>query len=355
MDKLRVGVLGATGLVGQRFVHLLSRHPWFRLEYLAASPGSAGRRYGDVVSWYMGSELDDRLKGFILGNASDPASVPRDLDVVFSALPSSVAMDVEVPLARNGFLVVSNASPMRLERDVPLLNPEVNYEHIKALELQARLRGWRGRLIKNPNCSTAILTLSLAPLRKYGVREVIVTTLQAISGAGLRGVNAYSIVDNVIPYIEREEFKLREETRKILGRLSSDGVEPGDVRVSATTTRVPVLDGHMESVHVRLERAFDVGEVLDELRAFSSLPQELGLPTAPRRPIVVMLDRDRPQPRLDRYVEGGMAVAAGRVEVAESLPGRWLKYVVLGHNTVRGAAGTAVLIAELYFKMEGMV
>jgi len=355
VERVRVAVLGVTGVVGQRFVQLLSNHPWFEIAYLAASEASAGKRYFEAVEWVVEGPLPQPVGDMVLG-PPDPNAIPRDVEVVFSALPSGVAAGIEVELAKRGFTVVSNASPMRLDGDVPLVNPEVNWEHLRLVEVQRKRRGWRGCIIKNPNCTTAILTLSLKPLvDAFGLRRVIVTTLQAVSGAGLRGVPSMAVIDNVIPYIEGEEEKVRRESRKILGRLAGEGVEEYPVEISATTTRVPVLDGHLESVHVELREPAGVEEAAEVMAGFRSKPQELGLPTAPEKPIVVRREPDRPQPRLDRLEGGGMSVVVGRLEEAHGLGRGWLKYVVLGHNAVRGAAGAAVLIAELYLKLEGLV
>lgn len=353
-DKLRVGVLGATGIVGQKLVELLSNHPWFKVEFLAASPESVGRRYGEVVEWMVSASCPGEVRDLPLGRP-DPENVPKSIDMVFSALPSDVAMEVEPGLARRGFVVISNASPMRLDADVPLLNPEVNYDHIKVVRLQKEARGWQGALLKNPNCTAAILTLSLAPLADFGLEEVVVTTMQSISGAGLRGVPGYAIVDNIIPFIAGEEEKIVSETRKIFGSVSEEGIRPAGMQVVATATRVPVLEGHLASVYVRLSAGVSAEEVVRAMEGFRSIPQEVGLPTAPRNPVVVRRQDDRPQPRLDRMEGGGMSVVVGRVAALKSRDGAWVRYLVLGHNLLRGAAGVALMVAELYAKEEGMV
>jgi len=352
VDKIPVAILGATGLVGQRFVDILSKHPWFKVEYVAASERSVGLKYADAVDWALSKDMPESVAALVVGSVYD---VPDDIEIVFSALPSSIAEPVEISLARQGFVVVSNASPLRMEPDVPLLNPEVNYDHLDLLKVQGKRRAWKGRILKNPNCTTAILTLSLAPiLNEYGIEQLMVTTMQAISGAGLRGVPAYLITDNVIPYIEKEEVKIAVETRKILGRFSNKGkVEPLELSMAVTATRVPVLDGHMEVVYVKTSGSAEPLEVMDILGNFRSIPQELKLPTAPSKPVVVRKEKNRPQHRLDRLAGNGMSVTVGRVEKMEELGDRWIRYVVLGHNTIRGAAGTAVLIAELYAKTAG--
>ncbi len=348
MDKVKVAVLGATGMVGQRFIQLLSSHPWFEVSYLAASRKHEGKRYGDVVRWVLNEKPPEKVTDIVIGDASIPDRIPSDIDIVFSALPSSVAMNVELKLVKKGYTVISNASAYRLEPDVPLINPEVNHEHLVIAKSQRSRRGWAGTLVKNPNCTTAILTLSLAPLHEeFGIEQVIATSMQAISGAGIYGVPAYLILDNIIPYIEGEETKVAKETVKIFSKVSSrDELIPPDLSVSAITTRVPVLDAHMISVHVKLKKEASVEDVVEAMKEYRSLPQELRLPTAPQKPIIVRHENDRPQPRLDREFGNGMSVVVGRVSEVDHAK-RWIKYVVLGHNTVRGAAGNAILIAEL--------
>ncbi len=350
-DRIPVGVLGATGLVGQRFVALLENHPWFRLEALAASEKRVGKKYGETVQWYIDEPFPTHAAELEM-RPPRPESF-RDVEIVFVALPKEAAAPLEPELARMGKIVVSNASVYRMEPDIPLLNPEANWEHIRLLQVQRRRRGWSGGILKVPNCTTAVLTLSLAPLhQRYRVREVYMTSMQAISGAGFNGVPGYAIVDNIIPFIRGEEEKVVRETNKILGALRGDTVEPAGIEVVATTTRVPVLDGHLESVVARLAASPALNEVLETWETWSSRPQELRLPTAPPRPIVVRREADRPQPRLDRKTGRGMSVVVGRA--ASPRPGL-LRYLVLGHNTLRGAAGTGVMIAELYAKLNGLV
>ncbi len=347
MDRLRVAVLGATGLVGQLFAYMLAQHPWFEVEALAASPGKAGVKYKDAVEWHLEGPVPEALAGIHLVRPV-PDEIPRRVDIVFSALPSSVAVEVEPLFAKAGFLVVSNASPFRMEPDVPLIVPEINPEHLQLLSSQRKRRGWRGALVKNPNCSTAILVLTLKPLLdSFGVRRVVVTTMQALSGAGYRGVPGMAILDNILPHIPGEEDKLVNEPRKILGSLAEGSLKHAEIVVSATTTRVPTLHGHLESVHVELAGHPSVDEFVEALASFRGLPQELGLPTAPAAPVVVRIGEDRPQPRLDRDEGGGMSVVVGRVHPAAQLGDEWYRYMVLGHNLVRGAAGNAILIAEL--------
>ena len=351
VDKIRAAVLGATGLVGQRFVSLLASHPWFELVALTASSERAGKRYSDTVQWLLETPMPSNVAEITVA-ATSPDSV-EGAEVVFVALPKEAAMEIELELARRGKIVVSNASNYRLEPDIPLLNPEANWEHIGLVEEQRRRRGWRGAILKVPNCSTAVLTLSLKPvLDRFGIRDVHVTTMQAISGAGLRGVPGYVIVDNIVPFIKNEEEKIINETRKVLGRLEDHTVKPLEVNIYATTTRVPVLDGHLESVHIVLGREpNNPEEVIEAFESWRPRPQELGLPTAPEKPVIVRREPDRPQPRLDRLNGGGMSVTVGRIRLSD----RVLQYLVLGHNTIRGAAGTGVLIAELYYRINGLI
>ena len=352
-SRIKVAVLGATGLVGQRFIQILSKHPWFEVAYLAASERSVGRKYRDVTKWIVENNLPEDIGEMVVERIDADKIKEEGIEIVFSALPSNVALDIEVELAKKGLLVFSNASPLRLEKDVPLINGEVNPEHLGVVETQRRVRGWGGVIVKNPNCSTAILTLAVKPLLdEFGLRRIIVTTMQAVSGAGLRGVASIEIIDNIIPFIEKEEWKIENETRKILGRLVDGFIEPLDVNVYATTTRVPVVDGHLEVVYLETSRSIDVEQAINTLEEFRGVPQDMKLPTAPEKPIIVRREVDRPQPRLDRLAGGGMSVVVGRIEAKER---NMLRMVVLGHNTIRGAAGAAVLAAELYCKFYGLV
>lgn len=345
-DRFRVAVLGATGLVGQRFVHLLHDHPWFELEVLVASREKTGLKYGEAVHWLWGDGPPEDVCEVRLSEPSVESL--RGLDLVFSALPSGVAQGLEVEAAKAGLAVVSNASPMRLDPDIPLINPEVNPDHLALIAEQRERRGWKGFIVKDPNCTTVILTLTLKPLLdRFGVKRVRVATMQALSGAGYKGVLSMDIVDNVIPFIKGEEEKVRDESRKILGKLRDGSVERSSAGFSASCHRVPVLEGHLESVFVELEESpNDLNEVVKTFEGFVGEPQRLMLPTAPRRPIIVRREDDRPQPRLDRYSGGGMSVTVGRVRWDEA-GSAGIKYLTLGSNTIRGAAGTAVLIGEL--------
>jgi len=341
MPKRKVAVLGATGTVGQRFISLLADHPWFELTTLTTSDRNAQRRFADVVSWHLPNGVPDRV-------ADMPLELTRpdlDAEICFSALPNEAAEEHEAALAAAGHHVFSNATAHRLDEDVPLLLAEVNPDHAGALQVQRRRRGWRGSLVTNGNCSAVHLALALAPLhRDFGVERVIVTTMQALSGAGYPGVASLDALDNVVPYISGEEEKIVEESRKFLGRWDGERFLPADFAISAHANRVSVRDGHTETVSLALRGRPSVDAVKGSLRSFRGRPQELRLPTAPERPIVVREEPDRPQPLLDRDVEGGMASVVGRVREDEVLG---LKFVVLGHNTIRGAAGASVLNAEL--------
>lgn len=336
MERIDVGVLGATGMVGQQFVRQLVGHPWFNLAWLAASERSEGRLYGEAASWRLAFPMPDAVAAMRVDGCT-PGRGPR---LVFSALDAAAADEIEVAFARAGHIVVSNARSWRMDPLVPLLVPEVNASHLDLLPRQRRERGWRGAIVTNPNCSTVVLSMALAPLRAFGLETVLVTTMQAVSGAGYPGVPSLDIVGNIVPGIKGEEEKIETETQKILGTSGA----PHPVTVSAHTNRVPVIDGHTEAVSVRLQQRPSVEDVVQALSAFRGRPQELALPTAPSAPILYLEASDRPQPRLDAERGGGMTVTVGRVRPCSVLG---LKFVALGHNTVRGAAGAAVLNAEL--------
>ncbi|HYY58700.1 MAG TPA: aspartate-semialdehyde dehydrogenase [Pyrinomonadaceae bacterium] len=341
-QKYRVGILGATGTVGQRFIQLLEDHPQFEVTALAASDRSQGKTYMEACAWRLAGEMPVRVRSLVVS----PPAPPLDCDLVFSSLPSGAARAAEDAFARNGYPVISNSSAYRMDADVPLLIPEINHEHLSLLDGQRAARGYeRGFIVTNPNCSTIMVALSLAPLHaRFGVESVIVTTMQALSGAGYPGVPSLDITDNVLPYIENEEEKIETETLKILGRVRSGRVEEASMLVSAQCNRVNVSDGHMAAVRVRLAQRAEPEEVRDALLSFASLPQEMRLRSAPERPIIVRDEPDRPQPRLDRDAGRGMSVTVGRIERDAVLDYR---FMVLGHNTIRGAAGAAILNAEL--------
>lgn len=338
--RIDVGVLGATGMVGQQFLRQLAAHPWFKPVWLGASERSEGKSYGEAATWRLGWPLPDELRDLRV----DSCTPGRGPQLMFSALDANAAKDIEPAFAKGGHLVISNARSYRMDPLVPLLIPEINADHLALLPAQRRERGWRGAIITNPNCSTVVLSMALAPLRQFGLRSVMVTTLQAVSGAGYPGVPSLDILGNVVPSISGEEEKMESETQKILGALRADGVLPHPVVVSAQTTRVPVIDGHTESVSVALDARPSVADVIAALRAFRGRPQALDLPTAPADPVLYLDAPDRPQPRLDAERGGGMTVTVGRVRACPVLG---LKFIALGHNTIRGAAGAAVLNAEL--------
>ncbi len=346
-EVIEVGVVGATGTVGQQFARLLDGHPWFKLTWLAGSERSEGKRYADAAPWRLATPIPDRMRDMVV-QAPTPGQGPR---VIFSALDASVATEIEGALAAAGHIVVSNARNYRMEADVPLLVPEVNPEHLALVKCQAGKRGWKGAIVTNPNCSTVFLAMSLAPLRAFGLKSVTVTTMQAVSGAGYPGVASLDIVGNVVPFISGEEEKLESETKRILGRLENGAVTPHPVVISAQTTRVPVLDGHTESVSATLDDKVELGAVREALAGFVGLPQKACLPSAPARPIVCLTENNRPQPRLDAERGGGMVVFVGRLRPC---PVATVKFIALGHNTVRGAAGAAILNAEL-MKAEGLL
>ena len=337
--RIDVGVLGATGMVGQQFVRQLASHPWFRLSWLAASERSEGRSYA-AVQWRLDGAPPEELRGARV-DACVPGRGPR---LVFSALDATAAREIEPAFAAAGHLVVSNARGFRMETDVPLLIPEINPDHLSLLPRQRQSRGWTGAIVTNPNCSTVVLAMALAPLRRFGLRSVLVTTMQAVSGAGYPGVPALDILGNVIPHIGGEEEKIESEACKILGRIDANGVEPHPVTVSAHTNRVGAIDGHTETISVTLDDRPSIEDLRDALASFRGEPQALKLPTAPEFPIAVTDAPDRPQPRRDAGAGNGMTVTVGRLR---SCPVLGYKFVALGHNTVRGAAGAAVLNAEL--------
>jgi aspartate-semialdehyde dehydrogenase len=339
--KTPVAVLGATGTVGQKFVRLLADHPWFELAAVAASSNSAGRAYRDAVRWRESSELPAPIGQLPVRDCTPP--LPGA--VVFSALEAEVAGPIEQAFAKAGAVVVTNTRTHRMEPDVPLLIPEVNPEHLALIDCQRETRGWGGGILANPNCSTAALALALAPLhRAFGVEQLFVSTMQAVSGAGYPGVPSLDIVGNVIPFIGGEEEKIERESRKILGRLANGTVEPAPIALSVHSNRVAVVDGHLLTVSVGFRQRITPADAVAALREFRSPASVAALPSSPNPPIEVDERTDRPQPRLDLERGLGMAVTVGRIRPCPILD---LRLVVLGHNTVRGAAGQSVQIAEL--------
>jgi aspartate-semialdehyde dehydrogenase len=338
VHQIEVGILGATGVVGQQFVSRLSRHPWFQPTWLAASERSEGKSYGAVAPWRLAAPIPDQ----VAAKTVEPCTPGRGPRVVFSALDASVAGEIEGAFAAAGHFVVSNARNYRMDPLVPLLVPEVNADHLALLPEQQKQKTWKGAIVTNPNCSTVVLALALAPLRVFDLRSVIVSTMQAVSGAGYPGVPSLDILGNVVPFIGGEEEKIESETLKILGR--NGGRAPHQAVISAHTNRVAVIDGHTMTISADLQTKPSIGDVVAALRAFRGRPQELDLPSAPNPPIVVAAESNRPQPRLDADRGDGMAVTVGRVRPCKVTH---TKFVALGHNTVRGAAGAAILNAEL--------
>lgn len=336
-----MAVLGATGTVGQRFISLLADHPWFKLTALTTSERSAGKRFADAVHWHLPEPMPDSVANMTL----ETTRADLGADLCFSALPTDAAQEHEAALAKAGHHVFSNASTHRMDADVPNLLAEVNFEHVKALAKQRESRGWTGSIVTNGNCTAIHLTLAIAPLhRDFGIEQLLVTTMQSISGAGYPGVPSLDVLDNVVPYIGGEEDKVVEETQKHLGGWNGRAFTPARFPMSVHCNRVLVRDGHTETVSLRLTGSPSVAAVRESLRAFKGRPQELGLPSAPKHPIVVRDEPDRPQPLLDRDTERGMASTVGRIREDPVLG---LKFVVVGHNTIRGAAGASVLNAEL--------
>jgi aspartate-semialdehyde dehydrogenase len=336
-SMINVGVLGATGAVGQRFVELLADHPWFNLSTLAASERSAGQPYGKIVNWRLESPFPEKIAKIKVSPIS-PKSM-KGVDLVFSALPADIAGHVETEFADAGIAVCSNASSHRMEPSIPLVVPEVNPDHLGLIDVQ-RDSGKDGFIVTNPNCSTIMMVAALAPLRIFKFSDIRVATMQAISGAGFSGVSAMAIYDNVIPYIGQEEEKMETETLKIMGTLKNNKITDASFNVSACCHRVPVIDGHTMSIWV------DIKEPVEKLKSafYNYKPLIKGLPTQPKESIHFFDDeKDRPQPRLDRMRGKGMTVSVGRLREG-------IRFVAMGHNTIRGAAGASILNAELITK-----
>jgi aspartate-semialdehyde dehydrogenase len=343
-SKRKVAILGATGAVGQRFIQLLQGHPWFTIEVLAASERSAGKKYRDACNWTMESELPKEIADMTVVDANvEAVEAAGDVDLVFSSLPGDLAGPVESEFAAL-YPVFSKASAHRMDPDVPLLIPEVNPEHAALIPLQRKNRGWKGFISTDPNCSTIQMAMTLKPLMDFGLSKIVVTTMQALSGAGYPGVPSLDIIDNVVPYIGKEEEKMEGESCKILGCFNGEAVENAPFVISASCNRVHVKDGHLESVFVKLDSEPSPEEVVEAFANFQGEPQRLKLPSAPEHPIVVRSEPNRPQPRYDRDTGKGMSVVVGRIRRDPILS---LKYMCLGHNTIRGAAGQGVLSAEL--------
>ena len=342
---VNVGILGATGMVGQRFIELLADHPNFEVTALTASSRSAGKRYEDAVTWHLESKIPEPLRDTIVVD-TDPSEV-KDVEIVFSALPAQNAAVVEPKFAEAGMKVASNASAMRMEPDVPLVVPEVNPEHLELIDMQQKNRGWDGFIVTNPNCSTIALVMTLKPLYdQFDIKRVYVSTMQAVSGAGYNGVPSMAIVDNLVPYIGEEEEKMETETLHLLGDFDGETVTNANFGVSTSCHRVAVLDGHTEAVFIEMNEDFEVDEIKSSFSGFKGLPQKLNLHSAPENPVVIREEDNRPQQRMDRMEGKGMAVSVGRIR-KDDVFDKGLKYILVGHNTIRGAAGASILNAEL--------
>ncbi len=346
--KIPVGVLGATGAVGQKFIKLLEAHPWFEVTEVAASERTSGKLYGDAVSWKQVTPIPEDVK------ALEVKQCKPDLKcrIVFSGLDANVAGPIEEDFARAGYIVLSNSKNHRLDEDVPLVIPEVNPDHLGLIPVQRRNRQSNGYIVTNANCTTMFLAMALGPIHKaFQIEKVFMVSMQAISGAGYPGVPSLDILGNVIPYISGEEEKVEIETRKILGTFNGRTIDLADFAVSAHCNRVPVEDGHTESVSIKLARKTSPAEIADLLRHYAGVPQQLNLPSAPEKPYIVMDAQDRPQPRFDVNLGKGMATCVGRIRPCSIFD---FKLTLMGHNTVRGAAGASILNAEL-LKARGLL
>ncbi len=345
-NKLPVGILGATGIVGQRFIQMLERHPWFEVTWLAASDRSEGRPYGEAARWRLKTPIPANVAKMTVAPAK-PEGAPK---IIFAALDSSIAREMEPQFANAGHAVVSNSSALRMQSDVPLVIPEVNGDHIPLIESQPSRKKSGGFVVTNPNCSAIGLVLALAPIhRAFTLDAVTAVTMQAVSGAGYPGVPSLDILGNVIPYISNEEEKMEEETQKLLGTLNGSKVDPAPFAMSAQCNRVAVEDGHTESIAIRLKKKATAAEIVAAWNNFRPEPQQLDLPSAPAQPVVYLTGTDRPQPRFDVDLGAGMSTAVGRLRKCNVLD--W-KFTILSHNTIRGAAGAALLNAEL-LKVKG--
>lgn len=344
-QKTKVAILGSTGSVGQKFIELLSNHPWFEIHEVAASERSAGKKYSEATNWVMASQLPNKIANMVVKNCD----TSLESKICFSGMDASVAGEIEENLAKAGYVVISNAKNHRFDEDVPLMVPEVNPDHLNLVKIQ---KYGKGAIVTNPNCSTIGLTLALKPLHdNFGLDAVNVVTMQAVSGGGYPGVPSMDIIDNVIPFIGGEEGKMETEPRKILGKMIGNRIEFAEIKMSAQCNRVSVIDGHTECVQVKLKKQASKEEIISVWNNFSSDAQKLDLPFAPKQPIIYLEGEKYPQPRLHRNLDKGMAVAVGRLRECPLFD---YKFVILSHNTVRGAAGGTILIAEL-MKAKGML
>lgn len=348
MEKLKVAILGATGAVGQRFIQLLETHPWFEVAELVASERSAGKSYAEAAHWI----LDGKPPQSVEGVQVKPLDAELESPLVFSALPKEAAVGLEEALAAKGHVVCTNASANRMVDDVPLLLPEVNWEHLVLVETQRRKRGWTsGALVANSNCTTMPVVMALKPLMPFGIRQVLMVSEQAISGAGYPGVPSLDIIDNIIPYVSGDESKMETETLKMLGTVSADSITFANMTTSATCTRVPVIDGHVVVLSVALDASPTSDEMIAAWTNFQAPDLVANLPSAPRQPLEYLPQIDRPQPRRDRQAGNGMATSIGRLR---ECPVLGYKFVTLSHNTIRGAAGSSIINAEL-MAVQGLI
>jgi len=342
---VNVGILGATGMVGQRFIQLLDNHPDFEIKALAASSRSAGKKYEDATTWYLDEEMPESVRDIVVCE-TNPDDMDNDVDIVFSSLPTEFAAKVEKDFARD-YVVASNASAHRMKKNIPLVIPEVNPQYLDMIDAQQKENDWDGFIVTNPNCSTIALTLTLKPIvDNFNLKSVRVSTMQAVSGAGYNGVPSMAIVDNLVPYIGSEEEKMESETLHLLGSFDGSKVVDADFNLSASCHRVPVIDGHTEAVFIELNDDFDIDDIKNTMSNFKALPQQLNLFSAPENPVIIKDEDDRPQPRMDRNAGNGMAVTVGRLRKDQAFDNSF-KYVLVGHNTIRGAAGASILNAEL--------
>jgi len=344
--RLKVAVLGCTGMVGQQFVKMLDGHPFFETAALCSSKNSADKKYQEATDWIVGGVIPDAVKNIEITDTSAKKLLNRDIKIVFSALPAGVAKTIEQDLTREKLCVFTNASAHRMELDVPVVIPEVNPDHLDLIDAQKNQNG--GFIVSNSNCSTTGLVMALKPLLEFGLNSAVVTTYQALSGAGRNGVASLKILDNIIPFIPKEEEKMEQETQKILGSLKDTCIDKSKIEIIASCCRVPTRDGHLESVLVDLDQDIKPEKLSDAFRNFQGIPQRMNLPTAPDRPLIVRTEPDRPQPLLDRDAGSperakGMAVTVGRIRKKN----KRLSFFLLAHNTIRGAAGTCILNAEL--------
>jgi aspartate-semialdehyde dehydrogenase len=340
----KVAILGATGAIGQRYIELLLKHPWFKIEVLSASEKSAGKKYKDACNWVMETDLPKEIAEMTVADATvDAVKKAGNVDLIFTSLPGDLAGPVEEEFATE-YAVFSKASAHRMERDIPLLIPEVNPDHLSMIPLQKKARNWKGSIVTDPNCSTIQMALTLKPLMQFGIKQIMVTTMQALSGAGYPGVPSLDIIDNVVPYISKEEEKMETEALKILGTFDGLAVKKADFQITSSCNRVNVKDGHLESIFVKLDKEPSIEEIEEAFANFKGEPQKLKLPSAPEDPIVVRKEANRPQPRYDRYAGNGMSVVVGRIRKD---PIMTFKYMCLGHNTIRGGSGAGILSAEL--------